>query len=164
MNLQKLAQVLVLSFALAACGGGGHGEGDCGGDCGHSSGGEGDCNHQGGEHGGHEGGEAEVALPPAVAAFHETVAPVWHSEPGAGRATLACGAAANLRERAGALQTAEAPTGVDAAAWTAASATLVTSTDELAATCTAQGADVEAKLTSVHEAFHALVQQVRAVH
>jgi hypothetical protein len=172
MNLRTLAQVLVLSLSFAACGGH-HGEGDCEGDCaGHSAGGEneGDCGgHREGGEGRHEGrgeheGAGEASLPPTLAGFHETVAPVWHSEPGAGRATLACGAAAQLRERAGAVQSGEVPAGVDAAAWTPAAATLVTTADALVATCTAQGADVEAKLTSLHEAFHALVMQARAEH
>ena len=162
MNLLKLGQALVLSLSLVACGGA-QSEGDCGGDCaGHSAGGEGDCGREG--HGGEGEHEGEAALPPTLAGFHETIAPVWHSEPGAGRATLACGAAATLRERAGAVQSGEAPAGVDAAAWTPAATALVTATDALAATCTAQGTDVEAKLTAVHEAFHALVQQTRAEH
>lgn len=162
MNLLKLGQVFVVALSLAACGGTQE-SGSCGRECpGHGAGGESECGGHGGEHG--MGAEGEAALPPTLAAFHETVAPVWHSEPGAGRATLACNAAAQLRERAGAVQSGEPPAGADAAAWTPATGALVTSTDALVAACTAQGADVEVKLTAVHEAFHGLVQQARAHH
>lgn len=164
MNLRKLSQVVVLSasLSLVACGGGaaqGHGEGHCEGEC------EGDCagHTEGGEaHGAAAQGEEHGALPPTIAAFHSAIAPVWHSEAGASRAAQACTAAASLREHAGSAQSAEAPAGTDATAWSAATAALVSSTDALVATCTAQGTDVEAKLTAVHEAFHALVEQVRA--
>ena len=194
MNLRKLGQALVLSVSLAACGGGhGHCRGECDGDRGgQSAGGEGDCGgnceghseddghghgrghghghgegHRGEGHHGDEHGcrrEDGDAFPPAIGAFHAVIAPVWHSAPGAGRATLACEAAASLRERAGEVKTAEAPARADAAAWSAAGVRLVASTDALAATCAAHGADVEAKLTSVHEAFHAFMEQLHAIH
>lgn len=177
MNLRNLSGVVVLSVSLsvAACGGGGHGEGNCEGSCERSSGGEGDCGgdcqgnceHHGEGHGhghGRGGGEAAEALPPTLDAFHTTLGPVWHLEPGAGRATQACTAAATLRENAGGVQSGAAPEGTDAAAWTAGSAALVAATDALVATCGAQGTDVEAKLTAVHEAFHALVAQARPEH
>lgn len=150
MTLRKLALVLVASLSLAACGGGA-------------------AEEHGGEHGGHHGehgggGEHHAALPPALDAFHDVLAPAWHSEPGATRSTEACTAAPTLRERAGTVQSDAAPEGVDAAAWTEATAALIANTEALVATCAEQGADGEAKLSAVHEAFHALVEQVRGGH
>jgi hypothetical protein len=150
MNLRKLALVLVASLSLAACGGGAAEEhvGPPGG--------------QHGEYGG--GGEHDAALPATLDAFHDVLAPAWHSEPGATRSTAACTAAPSLRERAGTVQSDAAPEGVDAAAWTEATAALVSTSDALVATCAEQGADGEAKLGAVHEAFHALLEQVRGGH
>jgi len=149
MNLRKLAQVVV-SLSLAACGGGAAEE--------HSG-------AHGGNHGANGGGgEQHAALPPTLDAFHDVLAPAWHSEPGATRSTEACTAAPSLRERAAVVQSDAAPEGVDAAAWTEATAALVANTDALVATCAEQGADGEARLAAVHEAFHALVEQVRGGH
>jgi len=117
---------------------------------------------------GHEGGEAEGEahhehgnLPPALASFHEAIAPVWHSDPGAVRIGLACDNAATLRERAAAVSAEAPPAGQDADAWQAAAASLTAATDALATECgSPEHAAVEDELTAVHQAFHGLIERL----
>lgn len=89
----------------------------------------------GGEHG---------ALPPALEAFHAVLAPVWHGGTGAPRVEKACTNAKALQEKA-------SPTG---------DGELAAATAALDAACATPGRpEVEAKLTVVHERFHALAER-----
>ncbi len=99
------------------------------------------------EHGhGHEhaGGEHEhPELPPDVEAFHDALAPIWHMEPGEGRAQAGCEGVAVFRERATAL----------------GDAALTDAVEALAAECDATGPEVETRLAGVHDAYHAVAEQ-----
>lgn len=94
------------------------------------------------EHGDHEKGHA--ALSPALKEFHGVLAPVWHSGAGAVRVDKACADAKGLHEKAKATGDAE----------------LVAAAAALEPACAAPGRpEVEAKLTTVHERFHALAER-----
>jgi hypothetical protein len=94
-----------------------------------------------GEHGGHH--EEHEKLSPELHAFHEVLAPVWHSDKGPERVTKTCAQAGTLKEKAQATKDAE----------------LVAATTALAAECDKPGrAEVEQKLGVVHERFHALAK------
>jgi hypothetical protein len=123
--------------------------------------------HAGGEQAGehHEGegeGDEHAGLPPSVEAFHSAMAPVWHSEAGESRASLACENAGTLVERADGITTSAMPEGVDQSGWATATSALVSAAADLNTACEAGGADAEAKLSAVHDAFHAVVDQLRA--
>lgn len=118
-------------------------------------------------HHGHGGGEghghpAHSAFPAEVAAFHDVLRPVWHSEPGAGRDARACTEAATLRTRAAAVGAAAAPANArDAAAWSTRTGQLTAAAEALVQGCgaTPRG-DVAGQLEALHTAFHALVEQL----
>ena len=124
--------------------------------------GEGAEHGERGEHG--EGGEHRGEpenLPPAVAAFHEAMGPVWHSEPGAARGALACQSSAAFTERARAVSAEAAPAGADAAAWQTAAVSLSQAVAALATECgTPAHANAEQRLSAMHDAFHALTELV----
>lgn len=133
-----------LAAALVGCGGSG------GGDVAEGEGGEG---HAGGEHGGEHG-----ELPAEVTAFHDALAPVWHAEEGQVRRDAAC---ENIHVLDGAADDVEAmsvPEGVDENAWHAATDDLMADVDVVAGACEGDADDVEAKLSEVHDAFHAIVE------
>lgn len=97
------------------------------------------------------------ALPATVQAFHDALSPVWHATPGPTRIALACEKATVLQESAAALVAepapAEASTKVEV--WKVATSELVTAVQALTNACgPGARAEVEAKLTDVHEAFH----------
>lgn len=116
--------------------------------------------HNEGGHGHHHG-----AMSAELHALHEVLRPVWHSTPGAERVGLACGAAADLSAKSTAVGAAAAPAGVDSAAWAAQTTTMSTAFGEMQSACGATprvDATVEAKLTTAHDAFHALIDMPRA--
>lgn len=101
------------------------------------------------EHGKHKGehkgehGDHHAELPPALKDFHGVIGPVWHTDAGAKRVEKACASAKAMVEKANATN--------DAA--------LVTASKDLDAACAKDGKpDVEAKLTAVHDRFHALAK------
>jgi hypothetical protein len=95
-----------------------------------------------GEHAGHH--EEHGQLSPALKDFHGVIAPVWHSDAGAVRVEKTCSSAKSIQDKAQA-------TG-DAA--------LIAAAGALDPACAAPGRpDVEAKLTAVHERFHALAEK-----
>lgn len=97
------------------------------------------------EHGKHKGehGDHHAELPPALKDFHGVIKPVWHTDAGAKRVEKACASAKAMVEKATATN--------DAA--------LVTASKDLDAACAKDGKpDVEAKLTAVHDRFHALAK------
>jgi hypothetical protein len=180
MKTTSTLLALCLALFAPACGGDHHEqEGD---HHAHSEGGEQPCDdhcerpcdgeeaeegHHEGEHHAHgEGGEHHgeghhAQMPASLATLHGVLRPVWHSEPGAARAGLACTNASRLDTESRAVAAAAAPAGVDAAAWSAAATQLTTTCAALVAECGASGAAVEAKLSTYHDAFHALVELAR---
>jgi hypothetical protein len=98
------------------------------------------------EHGGHHehGDHKEHGdLPAPVKDFHAVLGPVWHSDPGAGRAEKACSNGKAFHEKAQATGDAE----------------LIADVAALEAACEKEGRpEVEAKLTTVHERFHAIAK------
>lgn len=97
--------------------------------------------HHHGEHGAK--GEEHEKLSPELHAFHEVLAPVWHSDKGPERVSKTCAQAATLKDKAQATKDAE----------------LVSTTAALATECDKPGRpEVEQKLGAVHERFHALAK------
>ena len=93
-------------------------------------------------------------MTPSVHAFHEILAPVFHMEKGAPRVEKTCAAVADMK-------TAAKPVAADASddASKVRAGALTSSVDALEAACGAAGRpDVEAKLESVHDAFHAVME------
>jgi hypothetical protein len=89
------------------------------------------------EHGEHE------HMSPALQGFHDVLAPVWHSDPGAVRAGRACDASTPMVDKVAATN--------DPA--------LISAVSELAKACMSPDkSQVEALLTKVHERFHALIE------
>ena len=106
-------------------------------------------------------GEHHDALPAEVDAFHETLAPLWHSE-AADRQAAACAKGADLADGAAKIEAAPAPEGVDAAAWTPAAHELTVAAQALVEDCGKGAADFDAKFTAVHERFHGLIELLPA--
>jgi hypothetical protein len=106
--------------------------------------GAGEAAHSGGGH--HEGGghEDHGKMKPELKGFHETIKPIWHSSPGTERVTKACAGQAEMSTKAAAVGDAELTSAVDAVK---------------AACATPDKKDVEAKLSSVHDRFHKLIEQ-----
>jgi hypothetical protein len=124
---------------------------------------------------GHSGGEAgeehsHPELPEQVSAYHSLMAPIWHANDeaaegeGSDRGQLACEQAAAFVEHAQAVQSASTPelAAADESAWQGATSGLVSASEALKADCDAGGADAEQKLTEIHDAFHGLVELLRA--
>lgn len=117
--------------------------------------------NSGGEHGHHH------ELPAPVTAYHDVLAPLWHSDAGAARDTRTCEQAATLGERATAVHAMPVPERAQAqeAAWRSAVTQLVTTTTALGAACgaTPRG-DIAAALGAVHTAFHGLLEPLGQGH
>jgi hypothetical protein len=92
----------------------------------------------------HEHEHEHGAISPALKDFHGVLGPVWHSDAGAVRVEKACTNAKALQDKAKATGDAD----------------LIAAAAALDPACAASGRpDVEAKLTVVHERFHALVEK-----
>jgi hypothetical protein len=150
-----------ITIGAAGCGASQHGAGghDEHAGCEHCKPGERgeDCDHcKHGKHGEREKQAPAMAGP--VGELHAVLAPVWHSAPGAGRAAKACEQAQALRERAAAVSAAPPPEGASPER-AAATKDLVTAADALVAACAAEGKpEVEAKLSTFHDAFHKVAE------
>ena len=175
-----LVSIAALSLAFAGCGGGqthpeaaasAHGEGAACEHCKHKEGGEAceHCKHkEGGEHGEHGGGHgehggehgSEHGIPAGpVRDLHAAFAPIWHGSEGAARVAKMCEQIAPLKTQAGAAAAAAEPSSKSAAE------TLVREFEALGVACAAPGqAGAEAQLTTVHEAFHKLIDASGAKH
>ena len=93
---------------------------------------------------GHEGGhEDHGKMKPALHDFHEVLAPIWHSTPGSERVGKACGGLNDLNAKAAAVADAELTANVEAVK---------------TACGTPTKADVEPKLSAVHDRFHKLAE------
>lgn len=150
-SLLVAAAVTVASFTLQACGGqnepprspheehmgpmghGEHGE--------HGHGHHGGGHHEHGEE--HKDGHDELGkASPELKAFHEVLAPVWHSPAGADRVKKACDAQASFTEKANTTKDAE----------------LIAKSGDLAKSCGGDRAKVEEALAAIHERFHRLAE------
>jgi hypothetical protein len=79
-----------------------------------------------------------------VSAYHDRLAPLWHAPKGDKRVTDTCAAADDLIKRAR----------------DTSDAALVTASEDLKATCaTPDRKDFEAKFSTVHDAFHAVMEK-----
>lgn len=97
----------------------------------------------GGDHHEAEHAEHHEKLSPALAGFHDVLAPVWHSDRGATRVGKACDASTAMVDKVAATNDPE----------------LITAVSEMAKTCMSPDhAQVESQLTKVHERFHALME------
>lgn len=148
MNAIRIVLILSLTGLLAACGGGSSSSSE--------TSGAGPGNATAGDETRPEG--APVASPtPEVDELHDELAPVFHMEAGAARATAACEHAERFAALSRSVQGATVPEGGDAAAWATAGTNLVTSADAITAECGATGPAVEERLTAFHDAFHAVL-------
>jgi len=97
--------------------------------------------------GGHDADHDE--LPPTLRAFHGVLAPVWHTNPGSGRAEKACANTKTLQDKATAIGDTE----------------LLAAVTALEPACAKEGRpEVEAKLTAVHERFHQVAKIEKHEH
>jgi hypothetical protein len=93
---------------------------------------------------------------PELEAFHDVLAPRWHSDPGPERTRQTCDAIAEFKSRAAAVAGSMAPTGASSNAWSQAGDRLERTVAELATAC-GEGTPPEkfdAAFSSVHDAFH----------
>jgi hypothetical protein len=112
--------------------------------------------HEHGEHGEHGKHEKHAPFTGGMKAFHDVLAPAYHAEKGPARDDKTCGGVAAMKDAAGKI--AGEPKG-DAGAWKAKSDALAQQVDGLGAACASSPrGDVSAKLETVHDAFHALVE------
>jgi hypothetical protein len=144
MTPLRLSVILALAALAPACGGG-------------SSQSTETAHHEQGAGGEDHHSEGHPRIPGNLTALHDVLAPTWHAEPGATRAGMGCTNAARLDEESRAVASSPAPAGVDAAAWGTAAAQLTAASAALVAECGASGPEVEARLSTLHDAFHALL-------
>ena len=123
-----------------------------------------------GEHGDHHGGDGHHdADKGPLGQFHDVLAPVWHSKEGDERAGKACEQAAAMKDKATLVASGETPehAAADAPGWKEATTAAVTAADDLAAECARADKDtagVEAKLDTLHNAFHKLIERAEPHH
>ncbi|MEZ4401150.1 MAG: hypothetical protein R3B06_14085 [Kofleriaceae bacterium] len=102
--------------------------------------------------------EGHPTMPPAVNAFHDNLAPLWHAEAGPQRVTDACGKSGEMDQQLEEVEGAGAPEGVDAAAWTDKVTGLRTAWAAFSDDCVStEGANFDATFGAAHDAFHALI-------
>ena len=107
--------------------------------------------HEGEKH--EEGGHPELTA--EMHAFHDVLAPLWHSE-APDRQDKTCENAGEMLALGEKIQDAPNP-GADSAAWGEAVKTLMLSIVKLMDECKA-GGDFEANFGAVHDAFHGLME------
>ncbi len=117
------------------------------------------------EHAEHAEHAGHPTLTPAMTAFHDVLAPVWHAEPGDGRNALAC--EGEFTALADGIEAAGTPPGVDAEVWASQLSVLRMAINDLDGPCTGgtaeQGAmPVPDALERVHSAFHGLMEALPA--
>jgi hypothetical protein len=109
------------------------------------------------------GEQHEHNFPGEVKTFHDTMAPLWHAEPGDARVTSTCDGVPTLKEQAAAISTAAVPAEAQGheADWQQAATGLSASLDKLAEVCaTADRAGFDDAFKGVHDAFHALIAHI----
>ncbi len=111
---------------------------------------------------GHKG---EMAMPPQLAKFHDTLAPRWHAAHGPQRMADTCAAMSQFQADAEALASSQPPSGGDAAAWSTGGKQLTAAVSALDATCKASDAAAfEPAFERVHEAFHGVMAAAGGKH
>jgi hypothetical protein len=114
------------------------------------------------EGGGEEHGNEEEhpmdhsALSPEMTAFHDRLAPLWHSE-APDRRDATCKDAGLLLGLANDIQNATVPEGA-ADDWRDRVNALMLAIDHMKEGCQGDNADFEANFTAVHDGFHALME------
>lgn len=108
-------------------------------------------------HGGH-GHDAEheklhANLPPAVKAFHDSFAPVWHTENEAVRSTAACAKTREWDTLAKGVVAHKADR-EQAVSYSAAAKTLAAKLKVVSASCRKKQTSVQVELTAAHDALH----------
>lgn len=108
---------------------------------------------------GHGGEKHEMAMPPQIVKFHDTLAPRWHAKPGTQRMTDTCAAMPEFRADASAIAAAQAPPSSDSAAWSTRGKQLSDAVGALEATCKGKDAVAfEPAFERVHSTFHGLME------
>jgi hypothetical protein len=101
---------------------------------------------------------AMANMRPEIAQFHDTLAPRWHAEHGQQRMADTCAAIAQFRADAEAIAASQAPSGGDAAAWSAGGKQLTEAVAALEKVCQAKDAAAfEPAFERVHTTFHGLM-------
>ncbi len=103
-------------------------------------------------------------FPPAVSAFHDVMAPLWHAPPGEQRQQSICQGAASLQNAADNILRADTPDQVQAAQWGRAAQQLREAVAALSGACSAEKKGIAEAMAAVHDRFHALVAQVGHRH
>lgn len=117
--------------------------------------------HNHAEHGEENPEHDHAELPPEIDSFHNALREVWHSEPGDGRAALACENAGTFGERAEAVAAMQTPADADETGFRSATDQLVAGATALSTSCeNGPAADTEEKLSSLHDAFHGLTEAI----
>lgn len=112
------------------------------------------------EHDAHrEHGEHHANLPPEMHAFHDLLAPRWHTPRGDERTNATCGAIDQFMAAADAVAKATPPVAANADTWTTGTNALAVAVAQLEAACKAQPEAFEPMFASVHDAFHDLLKQ-----
>lgn len=105
------------------------------------------------------GEPGEAGMAPALAKFHDTMAPRWHAAHGPKRTAETCGAIGQLRTDAGAVAAAPTPSGADPVAWKTGGKQLVEAVAALDTACKASDAAAfEQAFAAVHQRFHGLME------
>jgi hypothetical protein len=108
---------------------------------------------------GEPGEPGEAGMSPALAKFHDTMAPRWHAEHGAKRKADTCAAIGALRSDADAVAGSATPSGADPVAWQAGGKQLALAVAALETACKAgDDAAFEQAFKTVHQRFHALME------
>jgi hypothetical protein len=103
--------------------------------------------------------EEMATMPPAVAKFHDVLAPRWHAEQGPKRMQDTCAALPDFHSAADAIGKATPPTTANADVWTTATKGLVDAVAGLDAPCAANdSAQFEAAFAKLHDSFHFLLE------
>jgi hypothetical protein len=139
--------LFTLIVAVAACGGSSKPDTE------EPAGGADPIAHEEGEEKHEEGGHPELTA--EMHAFHDVLAPLWHSE-APDRQDKTCENAGRMLSLGEKIQDAPNP-GADATAWAEAVKTLMVSIVKLMDECKA-GGDFDANFGAVHDAFHGLME------
>ncbi|MFO0613487.1 MAG: hypothetical protein U0414_12900 [Polyangiaceae bacterium] len=110
------------------------------------------------EHHGEHEEHGDLGAP--LTAFHDVLAPLWHGAKGDTRTTSTCAAAADLHERALAVDSAGPPANAQSPdLYKERAKKLIVSVDDLGTECGKPARpDFEAKFAAVHEAFHGVME------
>jgi hypothetical protein len=97
-------------------------------------------------------------MPPAVAKFHDVLAPHWHADKGDKRMADTCAAMPDFTAGITAIATAESPKAVDTTAWTDATGKLAEAVSFMGDVCTRHDApNFDEAFEDVHRSFHHLL-------